>query len=412
MNSLELVQEQIKNALKYTSHNEIVYNLLAEPKRFYEYNLPFKMDDGSVKIFKAYRSQHNDALGPTKGGLRFHKDLNSEDVKALSALMTLKCAVANVPYGGAKGGIAVDPSTLNQRELENLSRTWVRAFHQEIGQHTDIPAPDVNTNSQIMAWMTDELEVIYSKSLNATFTGKPIELGGSQGRVQATGYGVAFIAKKAADMLKINISESKICIQGFGNVGSYAAERLYDMGARVVAVSDISACIYKEDGINIPELKKFLSKGFKLQDFPDIKVLPRENLFLLECDILIPAALENSITTLNANNIKAKIIIEGANAPTTPEADKILKNKNICVVPDILANSGGVIVSYFEWSQNLYGKYWNLNRVINEEERMLEEAFENIIKLKEEKNIPTIRDAAIIYAINKLALVMKLRGWY
>jgi glutamate dehydrogenase len=196
--------------------------------------------------------------------------------------------------------------------------------------------------------MTDELEVIYSKSLNATFTGKPIELGGSQGRVQATGYGVAFIAKKAADMLKINISESKICIQGFGNVGSYAAERLYDMGARVVAVSDISACIYKEDGINIPELKKFLSKGFKLQDFPDIKVLPRENLFLLECDILIPAALENSITTLNANNIKAKIIIEGANAPTTPEADKILKNKKICVVPDILANSGGVIVSYFE----------------------------------------------------------------
>jgi glutamate dehydrogenase len=412
MNSLESVQEQIKNALRYTDHDAVVYNLLSEPKRFYEYNLPFKMDNGSVKIFKAYRSQHNDALGPTKGGLRFHADLNSEDVKALSALMTLKCAVANVPYGGAKGGIAVDPSTLNQRELENLSRTWVRAFHQEIGEHTDIPAPDVNTNSQVMAWMTDELEVIYSKSLNATFTGKPIELGGSQGRVQATGYGVAFIAKKAADMLKINISESKICIQGFGNVGSYAAERLYDMGARVVAVSDISACIYKEDGINIPELKKFLSKGFKLQDFPDIKVLPRENLFLLECDILIPAALENSITTLNANNIKAKIIIEGANAPTTPEADKILKNKKICVVPDILANSGGVIVSYFEWSQNLYGKYWNLNRVINEEERMLEGAFENIIKLKEEKNIPTIRDAAIIYAINKLALVMKLRGWY
>ena len=412
MNSLELVQEQIKNALKYTNHNEIVYNLLAEPKRFYEYNLPFKMDDGSVKIFKAYRSQHNDALGPTKGGLRFHKDLNSEDVKALSALMTLKCAVANVPYGGAKGGIAVDPSTLNQRELENLSRTWVRAFHQEIGQHTDIPAPDVNTNSQIMAWMTDELEVIYSKSLNATFTGKPIELGGSQGRVQATGYGVAFIAKKAADMLKMNISESRISIQGFGNVGSYAAERLYDMGARIIAVSDIDNCIYKEDGINIPELKKFISKGFKLKDFPDIKVLDREELFSIETDILIPAALESAITKENVYNIKAKLIIEGANAPTTTEADKVLKDKGICIIPDILANSGGVIVSYFEWSQNLYGKYWSISRVVTEEERMMEEAFDNILKIKEEKNIPTMRDAAIIYAVDKLASVMKLRGWY
>jgi glutamate dehydrogenase len=199
-----------------------------------------------------------------------------------------------------------------------------------------------------MAWMVDELEIIYSKSLNASFTGKPIELGGSQGRVQATGYGVAFITKKALEMNNIKVVDAQIAIQGFGNVGSYTAERLYDMGARIVAISDIDACIYKEDGINIPELKKFLSKGFKLEEFPDIKVLPREDLFLVECDVLIPAALENSITVLNSNTIKAKIIVEGANAPTTREADKILKSKNICVVPDILANSGGVIVSYFE----------------------------------------------------------------
>ena len=412
MNSLELVQQQIKNALKYTEHDDIVYDLLSEPKKFYEYNISLKMDNGTVRIFKAYRSQHNNALGPVKGGLRFHPSLNSEDVKALSALMTLKCAVANVPYGGAKGGVAVDVKQLNKKELERLSRTWVRSFHKIIGPHKDIPAPDVNTNSQIMAWMIDELEVINSESLNATFTGKPIELGGSQGRVQATGYGVAFIAKKAAEMHNMNLIESKIAIQGFGNVGSYAAQRLYNWGANVVAVSDVESCIYNKDGINIKELKEFVEKGNKLKDFKNVEVLEREALFSLNVDILIPAALENSITIKNVNNIKAKFIVEGANAPTTIEADKILQEKGICVIPDILANSGGVIVSYLEWNQNLYGKYWGLDEVILEEEKLMSESFRQIIELKEKKSIPTIRDAAIIYAVDKLALVMKLRGWY
>lgn len=412
MNSLELVQEQIKNALKYTDHDDIVYNLLAEPKRFYEYNINLKMDNGDVRIFKSYRSQHNDALGPTKGGLRFHPHLESEDIKALSALMTLKCAVANVPYGGAKGGIAVDVNDLNEKELEYLSRTWVRAFHKIIGPHSDIPAPDVNTNSQIMAWMVDELEIIHSKSLNAAFTGKPIELGGSQGRTQATGYGVAFITKKAIDMLNMSFFESKIAIQGFGNVGSYTAERLYTLGAKVVAISDVNTCIYKEDGIDIIKLKEFTDSGFELKDFKGVEILDREKLFELDVDVIIPAALENAINKNNVDKIKSKLIVEGANAPTTIEADKILKEKGVCIIPDILANSGGVIVSYFEWSQNLYGKYWDLKRVVSEEEEMMGESFRRIIELKNKKSIPTIRDAAIIYAVDKLATVMRQKGWY
>lgn len=412
MNSLELVQQQIKNALQYTSHDEVVYNLLAEPKRFYEYNIPMKMDDGSVRIFKSYRSHHNDALGPAKGGIRFHCDLDSNDIKALSALMTLKCAVANVPYGGAKGGVAVDTNELSQRELENLSRTWLRAFHKFIGPHSDIPAPDVNTNSQIMAWMLDELEVIHSQSLNGAFTGKPIELGGSQGRTEATGYGVAFITKKALKMLGMNLLNSKIAIQGFGNVGSFTAERLYEWGSKIVAVSDVNTCIYNENGINILELKKFLNNRNQLKDFSGVQVLDREELFALDVDVLIPAALENAINENNVNSIKAKLIVEGANAPTTIEADKVLKEKGICVIPDILANSGGVIVSYFEWNQNLYGKYWDFDEVILEEEKMMEKAFDNILKLKNEKFIPTMRDASIIYAVEKLATAMKQRGWY
>lgn len=412
MNSLELVQQQIKNALQYTNHDEVVYNLLAEPKRFYEYNIPMKMDDGSVRIFKSYRSHHNDALGPAKGGIRFHCDLDSNDIKALSALMTLKCAVANVPYGGAKGGVAVDTNELSQRELENLSRTWLRAFHKFIGPHSDIPAPDVNTNSQIMAWMLDELEVIHSQSLNGAFTGKPIELGGSQGRTEATGYGVAFITKKALKMLGMNLLNSKIAIQGFGNVGSFTAERLYEWGSKIVAVSDVNTCIYNENGINILELKKFLNNRNQLKDFSGVQVLDREELFSLDVDVLIPAALENAINENNVNSIKAKLIVEGANAPTTIEADKVLKEKGICVIPDILANSGGVIVSYFEWNQNLYGKYWDFDEVILEEEKMMEKAFDNILKLKNEKFIPTMRDASIIYAVEKLATAMKQRGWY
>jgi glutamate dehydrogenase len=412
MNSLEMIQEQIKNALSYTDHDEIVYDLLAEPKRFYEYNLHSTMADSTVKVFKSYRSQHNDALGPTKGGIRFHQDLTGDDVKALSALMTFKCAIAGLPYGGAKGGIAVDVKSLKPKELEQLSRTWVRAFHEDIGEHRDIPAPDVNVNPQVMAWMLDELQVISSKTLNAAFTGKPISLGGSQGRVEATGYGVAFITQKAAEMRNMNMDGLKIAIQGFGNVGSHLAERLHSKNSKIVAVSDVNTCIYKPEGLNIPELKKFISKGFPMKDFPDVQVLDREELFKLECDVLIPAALENAINIDNVYDIKAKLVVEAANAPTTTEAERILKELGICLIPDILANSGGVIVSYFEWSQNLYGKYWDFSKIISEEEKMMNAAFDNVLKLKEEKNIPTMRDAAMVYAINKLAEVMKLRGWY
>ena len=412
MNPLKMVQMQIKSALELLEADPIVCDFLCEPKRFYEYTFPVRMDDGSIRIFKGFRSQHNDALGPHKGGLRFHQDVTADEVKALSAWMTFKCAVVGLPYGGGKGGVVVDTRELSKRELEGVSRGWMRAFHNEIGQYKDIPAPDVNTNPQVMAWMIDEANVIASKNQGGHLTGKPIELGGSQGRTEATGYGVAYMVRKAAQKINMELKGSTTVVQGFGNVGSYAAEMLQDWGSKVIAVSDVYGSIYKEDGINIPELMEFVAKGNKVTDFPGVEVKDREAVFEIPCDIFLPCALENSITKENAHLIKCKIISEGANGPTTPEADQILIDNGVFVIPDILANAGGVTVSYFEWSQNLYGHYWTKETVLEEEEKIMVKAFDDIVALMDEHKIKDMRKAAFMHSIKKIAHVMRLRGWY
>lgn len=412
MEALSIVQSQIKKALSINDYDPAIYGLLSEPRRFYEYNFPVRMDNGDVRIFRGFRSQHNDALGPTKGGLRFHPSVSTDDVKALSAWMTFKCALVNLPYGGAKGGVVVDPSTLSNTELERLSRAWVRAFHNEIGQYRDIPAPDVNTNDLIMAWMTDEANIISSTLQNAHFTGKPIELGGSLGRKEATGYGVAFMVKKAAESIGLNLKEATASIQGFGNVGSHAAKMLYQMGVKVVAINDVNHCIYNPNGIDVELLCSYMQANKTFKGFDDVEFLARDDIFKVNADIFIPAAMEGVITKENAAHIKCKILCEGANGPTTPEADEILLANNVLIVPDILANSGGVIVSYFEWSQNLYGHYWDLQMILAEEEKMMLNAFDKVAQVMKDKDIRSMRTAAFIVAMDRLATAMKLRGWY
>jgi glutamate dehydrogenase len=412
MDSLQNTQTMLKQAVAAAGHPDVVYTLLSEPKRFYEHRFPVRMDDNSIQLFKGYRSQHNDALGPYKGGLRFHLDLTPEDVKALSMLMTLKCAVVGIPYGGAKGGVVVDPATLSKSELERLSRSWVRAFHNEIGQYKDIPAPDVNVNSQVIAWMVDEANIITSSSVNSHFTGKPVELGGSLGRNEATGTGVAFMVRKAAATLGLDLQGATACIQGFGNVGSHSALMLQQFGVKIIAISDIDGMIYNADGIDVVQLKRHVDSGQSIVAFAGVVVENKEAIFSIAADIFIPAALENSITADNAPQMQYKIICEGANGPTTPEADTILRKKNICIIPDILANAGGVIVSYFEWSQNLYGHYWDLATIQKEQADLMVQAFDNIYNMMKERQIESMRTAAYIYAINKLSTSMKLRGWY
>jgi glutamate dehydrogenase len=370
------------------------------------------MDNGTVRIFKGYRSQHNDALGPTKGGLRFHPSVSADDVKALSAWMTFKASLVGLPYGGAKGGVVVDPATLSTTELERLSRAWVRAFHNEIGQYRDIPAPDVNTNEQIMAWMTDEANIMTSTLENAHFTGKPIELGGSLGRKEATGYGVAYMVRKAAEVIGLNLNGATASIQGFGNVGSNAARMLHSMGVKIIAINDVNTCIYNPDGIDMSILcaDEKIKKDLSL--FKGAEILPRDSIFSIPTDIFVPAAMESVITKDNAHLLQCKILCEGANGPTTPEADEILLSNGVFIVPDILANSGGVIVSYFEWSQNLYGHYWDLDMILAEEEKMMLKAFNATHLVMRTKNIINMRTAAFIVALERLSKAMKLRGWY
>jgi len=412
MDPLQMVQEQIRLALDQMNHEPIVYELLAEPKRFYDYMFPVRMDNGQIRLFKGYRSQHNDALGPNKGGLRFHESVTASDVKALSAWMTFKCALVGLPYGGGKGGVVVNPKELSHTELERLSRSWVRAFHNEIGQYRDIPAPDVNVNQQVIAWMIDEANIITSKSQNAHFTGKPIDLGGSLGRTQATGYGVSFMVRKAAEKIGLDLQGATAVVQGFGNVGSHSAQMLQAWGVKVLAVSDVDGCVYHPDGLDIEGLKAHAEAGKSVTSYPGVQIRTRDELFQIPCDILVPAALERAITKDNAHHIQCKILCEGANGPTTPEADEILLNKDIFIVPDILANSGGVIVSYFEWSQNLYGHYWDLDMVLFEEEKMMLKAFDEVYNKMQMHNIKSMRQAAFMHSIDRIASVMKLRGWY
>ena len=410
LNPFEIAQRQVKNACDKLGTDPAVYEILKNPMRVMEFSFPVKMDDGTIRTFTGYRSQHNNACGPYKGGLRFHPDVNLDEVKALSTWMTFKCSVTGIPYGGGKGGLAIDPKDFSTGELERISRGFAKALAPFIGEKVDIPAPDVNTNGQIMAWMVDEYEKVTGNFAPGVLTGKPVDFFGSLARTEATGYGVAIMAREAAAKKGMDLKTATVAVQGYGNVGSYAALYISQMGAKVVAVSDSSCMLYDENGLDIAALDEYVKVNKKLKGFGCTE-MDRGELLTQNVDILMPCALENQITSENAKDIKAKIISEGANGPTTPEADAILTENGVLVIPDILANSGGVTVSYFEWVQNLMRYTWSFEEVQSKQDVLMIKAFEDIWTLMHEHSVD-MRTAAYMMSIKRIATAMKYRGWY
>jgi glutamate dehydrogenase len=406
---LKNTQEAVHAALTRLGYSETVYELLKEPIRVLTVRIPVRMDDGHTEVFTGYRAQHNDAVGPTKGGIRFHPNVTLDEVKALSIWMSIKCGIFNLPYGGAKGGIVCDPRNLSIHEQERLARGYVRAVSQIVGPTKDIPAPDVYTNPQVMAWMYDEYSRIREYDSPNFITGKPLVLGGSQGREQATAFGVVVATREAAAQAGLDLSKARVIVQGFGNVGSNVALLLHQMGVKVVGISDANGALYNENGLDIPDLfDKRDSFGVVTTNYSH--VISNEELLVKPCDILIPAALENQITEHNARDIQAQLIVEAANGPTTPAADSILEERGILVVPDVLANAGGVTVSYFEWVQNNQGWYWTEEEVKSRLERMMVQAVHNIVKTARRYQVST-RLAAYMVGIRPFAEAMRWRGW-
>ena len=404
-NPFQNAMSQLKRAIAVKNFSGDFLKLLAEPNREIRISIPVMMDDNSIQIFEGYRVQYNNARGPYKGGIRFHQDTDINEVKALAFWMTLKCAVANIPMGGGKGGITVDPKKLSKNELEKLSRGWIKMMAPNVGPQVDVPAPDVNTTPEIMAWMVDEYSKITGDATNAVITGKPIAIGGSEGRGPATGLGGFYVFDVIKN--KLNLPEScKVIIQGFGNVGGNAAEILEGHGHKIIAISDSKGAILKEDGINIKELNEYKKTNGQIAGFPGSKNITNDELLEIECDVLIPAALENQITDKNAEKIKTKLIVELANGPTTPEADDILFSRGIPVVPDILANAGGVTVSTFEWEQNLKKEHWTEIDVFEKLKKIMNEETEIIWNKSKELNTD-IRRAAFIVALERIEKATK-----
>lgn len=402
-------QTVVKNALDKLGYPEAVYDLLKEPMRLLTVRIPVRMDDGKVKVFTGYRAQHNDAVGPTKGGVRFHPDVTESEVKALSIWMSLKAGIVDLPYGGGKGGIICDPRNMSFGELERLSRGYVRAISQIVGPTKDIPAPDVFTNSQIMAWMVDEYSRIREFDSPGFITGKPLVLGGSRGRETATAAGVTIMINEAAKKRNIDIKGARVVIQGFGNAGSFLAKFMHDAGAKVVGISDAYGALHDPNGLDIDYLlERRDSFGTVTKLFKE--TISNQDLLELECDILVPAAVENQITARNAANIKASIVVEAANGPTTLEGTRILTEKGVLLVPDVLASAGGVTVSYFEWVQNNQGYYWSDEEVQSRLEQNMVQAFENVYQAAESRGID-MRLAAYIVGVRKMAEASRFRGW-
>lgn len=403
-----MVLKQIEKAQRARNWTEKELLLIKNPKLVLDAKLKIKMDNGSSRKFQAYRVQHNDARGPTKGGIRYHPNVSLGEVKSLAFWMALKCAVANLPFGGAKGGIIVNPQELSQAELERLSRAFVQAFYKDIGPDKDIPAPDVYTNSQIMAWMLDEYEKINEGHFPAMITGKPLELGGSLVRDYSTAQGGVYVLLEALKALNMH-NNARVAVQGFGNAGSLAAKILSEKGFKIVAVSDSKGGIYNEKGLNIEHVIAHKSLIKSVVGFEGAKTITNEELLELDAEILIPAALENQITSGNAGRIKAKIILELANGPVTPEADNVLFSKGIQVIPDILANAGGVAVSYFEWVQNRQGYYWKEQDILQKLEEIMKKSFDEVFTAGR-KYKTEMRTAAQIVAIDKIVAAEKSRG--
>lgn len=407
----ENVISVMEHAAQVGNIDKTYFEILKNPQRETKVYLPVEMDNGNVKVFEGWRIQHSNILGPFKGGIRFHPDCSLNEIKALATWMTLKCAVAGIPYGGAKGGIKVDPSQLSKRELRALTRRYTFAISPVIGQDTDIPAPDVNTNAQTMAWVLDTYSQLQGKPCPGVVTGKPIELGGSKGRNSATGRGVYFATKLLLESEGRYLDGIKVAIQGMGNVGANAARIFYHRGIKIVAVSDIDGGLYCEAGLNIQQISQHLEKGGSLKDYnaEGVTHITNKELLLCDCDVLIPAALENQITKEIAENVKCSYVIEAANGPTSKEADEILEQRGILVVPDIFANSGGVVVSYFEWVQNIQELTWDREKICQMLEQLMTKSFGEIQDIREECKC-NFRMAAYILALRKLLRAEEMKG--
>lgn len=417
-NPWEMACQQLDIVAQKINLDKNIHAKLRHCKRALIVSIPIRMDDGTVKVFEGYRVQHNLERGPAKGGIRYHPDVTLDEVKALAMWMTWKCAVVGIPYGGAKGGIVCDPTKMSLCEIEKLTRRYTSEISIIIGPEKDIPAPDVNTNPQVMAWMMDTYSMNVGYSAPGVVTGKPIDIGGSEGRLTATGRGAMFVVNEALKYKKIKPSDCTVSIQGFGNVGSATAQFLYELGCKIVGVTDISGGLFNKKGIDIPKLLEYVKnnpkktiEGFADGDFVIGVKKANDELFNLDVDILAPCALENQITKENAPKIKAKIIAEGANGPTTPEADEILHKNGVMVLPDILTNAGGVTVSYFEWVQDLQSHFWQLENIDKELKRIITKSFCDIIAITEKEKVD-MRLAAYILAVSRVATAVKLRGVY
>jgi len=412
-NPLESMNRRFDTAVEVLGLDKQFADVLRVPDKVVICNIPVTMDDGTIKVFEGFRVVHSDHLGPSKGGIRFSPDVNLDEVKALAAWMTWKCAIVNIPYGGAKGGVKCDPRSMSKGELERLTRGYTIAMKDVFGPESDIPAPDMGTGPQEMAWIVDEYSKVKGQNAWAVVTGKPIVLGGSLGRVEATGRGVMVSTRTALAKMGIKPSEATCVVQGFGNVGSISARLISQMGVKIVGISDVSGGYYNPEGIDVNDAVEYVKNSPKrnLEGFPNVSLISNSELLELNCTVLVPAAMEDQITPENAHNIKAKLIVEGANGPTTAAADAILEEKGVLVVPDILANAGGVTVSYFEWVQNRLGYYWTEERVNRRADRAMKIAFENIYNAAAKYKV-NMRVAAYVVALDKVSQTLKLRGLF
>jgi glutamate dehydrogenase (NAD(P)+) len=410
-NPFESMMETFDKAAEMLKLDKGVYEYLKLPVKQVIVSIPIQMDNGEIKVFEGYRVIHDNILGPSKGGIRFAPDVTIDEVKALAAWMTFKCAVANIPFGGAKGAVKCDPSKLSMIELEKITRRYTANMLTVFGPDTDIPAPDMNTNEQTMAWIMDTYSMHAQKTVTDVVTGKPLIIGGSLGRFEATGRGVMITTLEALKKLNLNPKKSTVVVQGFGNVGSVSADLLQKQGCKIIAISDISGGYYNKNGIDIQKAIEYVRKNRTLKDSKMGNEISNSELLELQCDILVPAAKEDQIDRHNAPNLKTKLIVEGANGPTSADAYDILQEKKIMVVPDILANAGGVTVSYFEWVQNRLGYYWDIDDVNRRHDRMMREAFDNVFTTAERYKT-TLRLGAYIFALEKISKTLKIRGIY
>ena len=410
-NPFEAMMARFDHAAELLALDAGLYHVLRTPEKQIIVAVPIVRDRGEVEVFTGYRILHNTSRGPAKGGIRFAQNVTLDEVKALAAWMTWKCAVVNIPFGGAKGGVVCDPANLSIGELERITRRYTSAIIDTLGPESDIPAPDVNTNERVMAWIMDTYSMHKRHSVTAVVTGKPIEMGGSLGRREATGRGCMIVTQEALKHLGLPVRGAKVAVQGFGNVGSIAARLLQQVGLAVVAVSDVSGAIFNPKGLNVDEVIEWVREHRFVAGFPEAEAIPPDDLLTLDVDVLLPAAVENTITRRNASRIKAKVICEGANGPTTPSADKVLEHHGVFVIPDILANAGGVTVSYFEWVQDRAGYFWDENTVNDRLTTIIQRSFHDVLSVARRHRV-NMRIAAYMLAIERVAAVHRLRGLY